>query len=64
LIFNDRLDAAVTAILVFLVALTVADSAWQWSRVLSGRKAAEVKEAPFVPTQLDASQELPREAVL
>jgi len=63
LIFNDRLDAVVTAILVFLVALTVADSAWQWFRVLSGRKAAEVKESPFVPTRLGASPELAHKAV-
>ncbi|HZR29906.1 MAG TPA: carbon starvation CstA 5TM domain-containing protein, partial [Terriglobales bacterium] len=63
LIFNDRLDAVVTAVLVFLVALTVADSAWQWFRVLSGRKAAEVKESPFVPTRLGASPELAHKAV-
>jgi carbon starvation protein len=62
LIFNDRLDAVVTGLLVLLVAVTVADSAWQWFRVLSGRKAAEVKEAPFVPTKLDAP-ELAQEAV-
>ncbi|HTC93874.1 MAG TPA: carbon starvation CstA family protein [Terriglobales bacterium] len=63
LIFNDRLDAVVTAVLVFLVALTVADSAWQWFRVLSGGKAAETKEAPFVPTRLGASPELAHKAV-
>jgi carbon starvation protein len=62
LIFNDRLDAVVTGLLVLLVAVTVADSAWQWFRVLSGRKAAEVREAPFVPTKLEAP-ELVREAV-
>jgi hypothetical protein len=52
----------VTGLLVLLVAVTVADSAWQWFRVLSGRKAAEVQEAPFVPTKLEAP-ELVREAV-
>jgi carbon starvation protein len=62
LIFNDRLDAVVTGLLVLLVAVTVADSAWQWFRVLSGRKAAEVQEAPFVPTKFEAP-ELVREAV-
>ena len=51
LIFNDRLDAAVTAILVTLVVLIVLESALEWVRVLSGRKIARVHEAPFVPTR-------------
>ncbi len=52
LIFNDRLDAAVTASLLVLVALIVGESVREWMRVLSGRKAAEVKEAPFVRTRM------------
>jgi carbon starvation protein len=48
LIFNDRLDAAITAGLVFLVTLVVLESIVEWVRVLSGRKQAEVREAPFV----------------
>jgi carbon starvation protein len=52
LIFNDRVDAAVTGVLVVLVALIVCESALEWMRVLSGRKAAEVKESPFVATRL------------
>jgi carbon starvation protein len=63
LIFNDRFDALVNGILVLLVALIVASSAWEWLRVLSGRTAAEVKEAPFVPTRLGPSPELAQEAV-
>ncbi|MGE5725633.1 MAG: carbon starvation CstA family protein, partial [Acidobacteriota bacterium] len=51
LIFNDRLDAAVTAALVMLVLLIVLESALVWIRVLSGRKLARVHEAPFVPTR-------------
>jgi carbon starvation protein len=51
LIFNDRLDAAVTAVLVVLVILIVLESALEWLRVLSGRKAARVHEAPFMPTR-------------
>ena len=50
--FNDRLDAAVTAILVTLVVLIVLESALEWMRVLSGRKLARVHEAPFVATRL------------
>src|SRR5205807_6636279 len=52
LIFNDRIDALLTGILVFLVALIVAESAREWIRVLSGRKVAQTHEAPFVRTRL------------
>jgi carbon starvation protein len=48
LIFNDRLDAAITAGLVFLVGLVVLESIVEWIRVLSGSKQAGVREAPFV----------------
>ena len=51
LIFNDRLDAAVTAALVVLVLLIVLQSGLEWLRVLSGRKLARVHEAPFIPTR-------------
>ncbi|HYX69126.1 MAG TPA: carbon starvation CstA family protein [Terriglobales bacterium] len=57
LIFNDRLDAAFTGVLLVLVALILLESGLEWVRVLSGRKAAAIKEAPFVPTRL-----LPEEA--
>jgi carbon starvation protein len=52
LIFNNRLDAAVTAILVVMVALVLVESVRQWMRVLSGREEVRVKEAPFVMTRL------------
>ncbi|MFY9560389.1 MAG: carbon starvation CstA family protein [Terriglobales bacterium] len=52
LIFNDRLDAAVAGVLVVLVAVVVIESALEWARVLSGRKACEVRETPFVMTKL------------
>jgi len=51
LIFNDRLDAVVTAVLMIMVALVLLVSAVEWVRVLSGRKAATVKEAPFVTSR-------------
>ena len=50
-IFNDRLDAVVAAFLLVLVAVIVVESALQWISVISGRKQAEIKEAPFVPTR-------------
>jgi carbon starvation protein len=52
LIFNNRLDAVVTAILVVMVALVLIESVRQWIGVLSGREEARVKEAPFVMTRL------------
>ena len=50
LIFNDRLDALVTGVLMFLVALILLESVFLWIGVLAGRKEAKVKESPFVPT--------------
>ncbi|MGC1451892.1 MAG: carbon starvation CstA family protein [Candidatus Sulfotelmatobacter sp.] len=52
LIFNNRLDAAVTAVLVVMVALVLIESARQWIGVLNGKQPARVKEAPFVMTRL------------
>jgi carbon starvation protein len=52
LIFNNRLDAAVTASLVVMVALVLFESVRQWIGILSGNREAAVKEAPFVMTRL------------
>jgi carbon starvation protein len=57
LIFNDRLDAAVTGILVSMVALVLLESVFLWMSVLSGRMQARVKEAPFVPTRFAAEEQ-------
>jgi carbon starvation protein len=51
LIFNDRLDAIVTATFVLMVSVILIESVLEWSRVLSGRKDARVKETPFVATR-------------
>jgi carbon starvation protein len=56
LIFNDRLDAAITAALVFLVSLVVIESIIEWARVLSGRKQPTVRETPFVASQFAEEQ--------
>lgn len=50
-VFNDRLDATVAGFLLVLVAVVVVESAMQWISVLSGRKAAATREAPFVATR-------------
>ncbi len=52
LIFNNRLDAAVTAILVVMVALVLIESVRRWIWVLRSREAVRVKETPFVMTRL------------
>ena len=52
LIFNNRLDAAVTGVLVFMVALLLVESVRQWARALSGRRDSATTETPFVLTRL------------
>ncbi|HVO79844.1 MAG TPA: carbon starvation CstA family protein [Terriglobales bacterium] len=58
LIFNDRLDAAVTGVLIVMVALILVESGREWARVLSGRKQASVKEAPFVASRFAMEEPL------
>ena len=52
LIFNNRLDAVVTGILIVMVALILVESVRQWFGILSGKKEAQTKESPFVVTRL------------
>jgi carbon starvation protein len=56
LIFNNRLDAAVTAGLVLMVSLVVLESARAWIAILNGNREARVRETPFVMTQLAAEE--------
>jgi carbon starvation protein len=55
-IFNNRLDAVVTAVLVAMVTLVLIESLRQWIGVLSGREDARLKESPFVATRLAEEQ--------
>jgi carbon starvation protein len=55
-VLNDRLDAAVAGFLLIMVAAIVIESAMQWISVISGRKAAETREAPFVATRYAAEE--------
>jgi carbon starvation protein len=57
LIFNDRLDALVTGVLIFMVVLILIESVFLWMSVLSGKKQARVKESPFVPTQFAVEEQ-------
>lgn len=52
LIFNNRLDAAVTGALIFLVALLLIESLRKWAEVLGSAKHPSSTESPFVPTRL------------
>jgi carbon starvation protein len=52
LIFNNRLDAAVTGLLLVMVTLVLIESARQWAGVLTGRRESRVRETPFVMTRL------------
>jgi carbon starvation protein len=55
--FNDRLDAAVTGVLVVLVLLILSESLLDWVRMLSGKREARVKESPFVMTSFAAEEQ-------
>ena len=57
LIFNDRLDAAVTGVLVVMVALILVESGLECMRILSGSKSAATKESPFVMTRLATEEQ-------
>jgi carbon starvation protein len=51
LIFNNRLDAAVTALFVGLILFLIAEALYEWYRILSGSKVATLQETPHVRTQ-------------
>jgi carbon starvation protein len=57
MIFNDRLDAVVTGLLILLVTLVLIESLLLWVRVLSGRQRVAVKESPFVMTRFAAEEQ-------
>jgi carbon starvation protein len=58
LVFNNRLDAAVTAALVLMVGLVLVESAREWFGVLRGNRDVRIKESPFVMTRLAAEERI------
>jgi carbon starvation protein len=56
LIFNNRLDAAVTGGLVIMVALVLIESLRQWITALRGTHEVVTRETPFVRTRLAEDQ--------
>ncbi|MGB6900002.1 MAG: hypothetical protein WBE12_15495, partial [Candidatus Acidiferrum sp.] len=51
LIFNQRLDAAVTAMLALMILVLLVEAVVQWYAILSGRREPVLHEAPYVATQ-------------
>jgi carbon starvation protein len=56
LIFNARLDAVVCGVLLVLVAVILLDSLRVWYGILRGTRESQVREAPFVMSQLRAEE--------
>jgi carbon starvation protein len=56
LIFNARLDAVVCGVLLALVAVILLDSFRIWLGILRGTREANIREAPFVPSELRAEE--------
>jgi carbon starvation protein len=56
LIFNARLDAAVTAVFLVLVATILVDSIRIWAGILNGTREAHLNESPFVASRLRAEE--------
>jgi carbon starvation protein len=56
LIFNAHLDAVICGMLMLLVAIVLADSVRVWVGILRGTREAEIREAPFVLSQLQVEE--------
>ena len=50
LIFNQRLDAAVTVVLAGMILVLLVEAVMQWTAILTKRKAAVLHESPYVAT--------------
>lgn len=48
-LFNARLDIVVVTVFLTLVTVIILGCAWEWYRILSGAKKAQLHEAPRVP---------------
>ena len=50
-IFNQRLDAVVTAVLAGMILVLLVEAVFQWHAILSKEKQPVLHETPYVPTQ-------------
>ena len=57
LIFNQRLDAVVTAVLATMVLVLLVEAVIQWAAILSKRREAVLHESPYVATAWTAEAE-------
>ena len=51
LVFNNRLDAAVTGFFALLILALLVEAGLEWYRILAGRKSASLTESPYVRTK-------------
>ncbi|MGA7960886.1 MAG: hypothetical protein WCA33_04240, partial [Candidatus Acidiferrales bacterium] len=51
LIFNNRLDAVVTAVLAAMILVLLVEAIGEWIAILSGRKKPVLHESPYVATR-------------
>ncbi len=51
LIFNQRLDAAITAVLALMVMALIVEALLRWYAILGRRGEAVLHESPYVQTQ-------------
>jgi carbon starvation protein len=56
LVFNARLDAAICAVLLVMVAAILLDSLRVWTGILRGTHDRRISETPFVPSRLQAEE--------
>ena len=55
-VFNNRVDATVTAVFLILVATVVAANARAWWQLLAGQRPADLREEPFVPVSAEPAR--------
>jgi carbon starvation protein len=51
LIFNQRLDAVVTAVLALMILMLLVEALLQWYSILRGQPAMDLRETPYIATQ-------------
>ena len=51
LIFNQRLDAVVTAVLALMILVLIVEAVVQWHAIVSRRREPVLHESPYVATQ-------------
>ena len=51
IIFNQRLDAVVTAVLALMILVLIVEALVQWYGILAQRREAVLHESPYVVTQ-------------